>query len=112
MSRGRESLVGPVLMGMALGINLGNILHIIVDDSDERVAEVQAHNEQLQRQLIPTYKGLGHLVLDDEKDTFVFHIDSTEYPSQTCSGEYKVEDGHAVAVGSIACTEEHQIEGN
>lgn len=112
MSRGRESLVGPMLMGFALGINLGNLLHIALDDSADRVAEVQTHNEQLQKQLIPTYKGLGHLVLDDEKDTFVFHIDSTEFPDQTCSGKYKVEEHRAVAVGSIACTEEHKIEGN
>lgn len=112
MSRGRESLVGPMLMGFALGLNLGNVLHIALDDGDDRVVEVQAHNEQLQKQLIPTYKGLGHLVLDDEKNTFVFHIDSAEYPDQSCSGKYKVQDHHAVAVGAIACTEEHKLEGN
>lgn len=100
------------MMGFALGLNLGNLIHVLVDRSGDRVEEVQAHNEQLREQLTPTYKGLGHLVLDDEKDTFVFHIDSAEYPDQVCSGKYKVEDQHAVAVGSIACTEEHKIAGN
>ena len=113
MSRNSELRIMPTIIAASLAFNLGSVIGRLSAEShanaDQRVAEVQAHNEQIKEQLIPTYRGLGHLVLDDKTDTFVFHINSTDFPDQSCKGSFEVKHHEAVAIGNIACTEQHKV---
>lgn len=111
MSREKETHIFPYFVTAVMGFNVCNLLHAITDNTDETVAAVQTHNAQVREQLIPTYKGMGQLVLDEEHDTFVFTIDSTEYPDQSCRGGFEVRNNVAVATGNIACTEQHEVGG-
>lgn len=116
----RESMAAPVaLLGLAAGINLFNIGLILGKsigennaNAPDRIHDVKTHNAQIYKELEPTYQGLGHLVLNDETDTFEFHVSPEGEKPQTCSGEYKVVDNTAKLTGNIACTTTVKAGGN
>ena len=103
----------------AVGINLFNIGMFVGRmagesraNAPERVEHIQLHNAQIHEQLAPDYSTLGQLVLNDETDTFEFHISPEGEKPQTCSGEYKVVDNAAKLTGNIACTTTVKAGGN
>lgn len=112
MERERNSsgfMVG--LLCFSLGFNVANFAHNAMDKSDERVKDVQIHNEQLYEQLSETYEDLGSLVLNDTGDTFTFTVSQSGGREQTCEGSYEVnDDSIAIAIGDIACTISTPIE--
>lgn len=80
-------------------------MHACTDDSTERVTAVQEHNVQIESQLSHDFPGIGRLVLNDESDTYEFHVDENG-TDRTCSGEYSVNDqGNAKPAGEIVCRE-------
>lgn len=91
---------------------IGMLIGRTVENANNRVQEVQAHNAQIYEQLKPTYNGLGRLVLNDETDTFEFHITPEGKKPQVCEGSYHVSDGTARATGNIACTTQAKVGGN
>ena len=106
----------PGFLLFAVGINLfnmgfqiGNLVGKNTEDADARIRATQANNAQIYEQLEPTYNGLGRLVLNDETDTFEFHVTPEGEKPQTCEGDYKVTDGIAKATGNIACTIETKV---
>lgn len=96
--------IAVVVNSCNVGVQIGKALERSEIDAEDRLEQIQTHNRQLEDQLIPSYQGLGRLSLNDENNTFEFHIDSSDLPDQTCSGEYKVVNNNAQAVGEIACT--------
>lgn len=111
--------VVPALLITALGINLfnfgfqiGNITGKNSEDADARIRDIQARNAQVYEQLEPTYHGLGQLVLNDETDTFEFHVTPEGEQPQVCEGSYSISDGIARATGNIACTTQTKVGGN
>lgn len=113
----KEGIAGGVALVLGLnlfnfGLQLGRIIGENSADATDRVRDVQAHHAQVYEQLEPTYHGLGQLVLNDETDTFEFHITPEGEKPQTCEGDYKVTDGMAKATGAIACTTQTKVGGN
>ena len=111
MERERSSngfMVG--VLCFSLGLNLGNFIHAAIDDSDERVKNIQMHSGQIHEQLSETYEDLGSLVLNDTENIFTFNINQGRDQEQTCEGSYEVNNGIATAIGDIACTVSTPIE--
>lgn len=80
-------------------------LQSCTDDSTERVADIQEHNMQLEDSLERDFPGMGRLILNDDTDTFEFHVDSKD-ESLTCKGEYSVnEEEIARPVGNVTCSQ-------
>lgn len=111
-----KNKVPLVLTGLALlinscnvGVHIGKAIERSEIDADRRLEQIQSHNRQIENQLIPTYMGLGNLILNDEDNTFEFRIDSTDYPDQRCTGEFEVQKNTAKAVGDVACTQVHKV---
>lgn len=99
------------LLMFAVGINLFNvgvwIGRTIGKDranTPERVEHVQEHNAQIYEQLDRDYDGIGRLILNDETDTYEFHLTPEGEQPQVCEGEYQVTDSVAQLTGDIACT--------
>lgn len=71
----------------------------------ERITDVQVHNAQIAQELSHDFPGMGRLVLNDETDTFEFHV-SREQSSLNCTGEYTVgENGEASVAEDVTCSE-------
>lgn len=75
------------------------------ETTKERIADIQEHNAQIEEQLEHDFPGIGRLVLNDETDTFEFHV-SREQSSQTCTGKYSVgENREASVADDVTCSE-------
>lgn len=120
MERKRE-LFGPVFWGAmscyVIGYGAATLSgHFkrssLEDKANERIEQVQEHNAQLLDELEPDFPGMGRLVLNDETDTFEFHVTSKSEQAQTCSGDYEVTENTARPVGDIACTSMVQLDGS
>jgi hypothetical protein len=106
-------LISMGLVGAATGFFVGAITEARIN-AEPRIAQVQLHNAEVKQQLTPMYGDVGRLVLNDETDTFEFHISPEGEEPQTCEGEYEVTDDNAKIVGQIACTTttEVEVDGN
>ncbi|MCA9331605.1 hypothetical protein KC968_01545 [Candidatus Saccharibacteria bacterium] len=83
-----------------MGINV-----IRSNSEDRRVEAIQEHNAQIEQELSHDFPGMGRLVLNDETDTFEFHV-SREQSSLNCVGEYAIdEDGEASVTEKVTCSE-------
>lgn len=89
-----------VLAGIAVGFNIGNVVRLAFDNSDDRVRAVQAYNRELYDQLATKDRVVLDLTLNDEEHRFVFHNEA----EGACTGEYKVHADIAEVVGPLACT--------
>lgn len=94
-----------VMVGFIAGLNLGNVLHQALDDSDERVKNVQVYNRQLQPQLEVGGKVVASLILNDDGEDFTFRSRSTEGIPQSCKGNYKLANSTATLAGKVTCSE-------
>jgi hypothetical protein len=105
---------GLISIGLAGGLGglLGGVMADARANTEPRIAQIQLHNAEVYQLLEPTYGGLGRLVLNDETDTFEFHVMSGDGQSQICQGEYEVTDGAARVTGDIACTTTTKVGGN
>jgi hypothetical protein len=120
----RESITPVLVLAGALGLNMLNIGLVLGEalgenraNAPERVEDVQQHNAQIYEQLASDYTDgdLGRLILNDETDTYEFHLTPESTEPQVCTGEYSVTDGVAEITGTIACTtttEVAQVGGN
>lgn len=113
----RETATGLIMFAVGVnlfnvGLQLGNLLGKNSEHAEDRVRDIQTYHEQVYEELEPTYHGLGKLVLNDENDTFEFHIAPEGEKPQTCAGEYKVVDNAATLTGNIACTTTVKAGGN
>lgn len=105
MSRKRENVLAPVLFGALGSVFIGSMFKSCeLDKVPERIEVVQEHNAQLLDQLEPDFPGMGRLILNDETDTFEFHVASENQPPQVCKGDYEVVEAKAKTAGDIACT--------
>ncbi len=104
-------LISLGLVGAVSGIVVGAITEARIN-AEPRIAQIQLHNAQVEQQLTTTYGGVGRLVLNDETDTFEFHITPEGEQPQVCEGSYTVTDGTARATGNIACTTQTKVGGN
>lgn len=108
----RFSTVTKTIWAFNAGIWLMLGLHACEDDTAERVAAVQEHNVQIESQLSHTFPELGRLVLNDESNTFEFHVDE-HGTDRTCSGKYSVNDKEkAEPAKKIICRETIEIGHN
>ncbi|MCA9346451.1 hypothetical protein KC960_03090 [Candidatus Saccharibacteria bacterium] len=78
--------------------------------ADKRVDAVQKYNAQLTDQLSDSYTISG-LVVDDEAGTFEFTSTLPGSGTETCTGNFVVENDIARGVGSVACTVQEEING-
>ena len=101
------------IQGLCTGVVIMSSLNLFVNsctrtdresDARQRVFDVQEHNAQLHEELGEEYPGLGQLILNDETDTYEFHLTPEGEQPQVCEGEYRVTDGVAQLTGDIACT--------
>lgn len=73
------------------------------ENADNRIRDVQIANEQIRDQLDATQPP-DHLVLHDEARTFSFQrIPPEGGATETCSGNYQIEDEIATIVGPLSC---------
>ena len=110
--------VRPLTVGLIAGaclFNAANISNLITREveegqADDRVEKVQEQNEQLRENLLEVTPNIvGRLVLNDEAQEFDFQSQTQNGQAETCSGEYEIKDGTAVAVGDLACTQTSPI---
>ncbi len=104
----KEKLQIPTKSKILLAFNAGLLvmsgLVYLVNDSDERVANIQEHNMQIEDSLERDFPGMGSLILNDDTDTFEFHVDR-KGESLTCNGEYSVSnEGIAKPTGEVTCS--------
>jgi len=98
--------LGPGLfIGMAVCAMVGTISAALVrDQGDNRVHDVQFHNEQIQDELDRAHT-VGRLILNDRDHTFSFVNEAQDGTPETCTGKYEVQNDAAHVVGDLACTQ-------
>lgn len=102
----RRSILVPVLFGALGSAFAGSMMKSCeLNKVPERIEAVQEHNAQLLDELEPDFPGMGRLILNDETDTFEFHVASEGKEKQTCTGSYEVTEANAQPIGDVACTE-------
>lgn len=75
------------------------------EDANARVERVQQYNAQLMPQLMEVSPGvMGTVTIKDQDETFSFNIRNNGQ-TETCTGEYDVEDEVATVAGSIVCSQ-------
>lgn len=102
-SRGSSAGIG-ILSGVSIGLMLSIVLTGIFNDPDDRVRDVQLHNQQLLEQL-DNDRVVNGLILDDEEDTFTFGTRDRNGVPQECTGTYEVEGDVARVVGDLTCSQ-------
>lgn len=99
----RKSTFPLGFAAFAVGLNIANLLHLIADDTDQKVKEVQTYNTQVKEQLQAGYSDIRDLAIELDGKTYGF-VTSSSGQTERCEGTYKVENERAVAVGHVACT--------
>lgn len=106
--------IGMILASMSLIGGVANLSHVITkshfkDEAEQRVAEVQTHNQQLEATLLSDGWAVRSLTLDDQRDNFRFQSTSAAGDRLSCTGRYAVRDDRAIALGKLSCMSQHTV---
>ena len=96
-----------VAMGAILASTIAGVSRSCTEqETESRLLDIQQHSAQIYEELASGYTAseLGQLILNDETDTYDFHLAPEGTEPMVCTGEYSVTDGVAEITGTIACT--------
>jgi len=102
-SRSSGSSIFPYMIGLVLGLTIGNVSQAIAHSGDaDKNRDTQLANEQIRGELEQAHQ-VGRLVLDPDHMTFSFNTHDQNGAPETCSGAYQGKGEAAHLQGDLKC---------